>query len=121
MASGIAHDFNNALVPILGFCELLLLSSDTLSNKQKATKYLDTIQTAAKDAASVVSRLREFYRADKGHTPFTPVNIKRLVEQTITLTRPKWKEQAQAAGVTIDVALDLEPVPPIAREEAALR
>src|SRR5207237_5535185 len=23
MASGIAHDFNNALVPILGFCELL--------------------------------------------------------------------------------------------------
>jgi len=121
MASGIAHDFNNALVPILGFCELLQIRPEILSNRPKALGYLETIQTAAKDAANVVSRLREFYRADKGHTPFTPVNLKRLVEQTITLTRPKWKEQAQAAGVNIDVALELEPVPPIAGEESALR
>ena len=121
MVSGIAHDFNNALVPILGFCELLQIRPEILADRTKALTYLETIQTAAKDAASVVSRLREFYRADKGHTPFTPVNLKRLVEQTITLTRPKWKEQAQAAGVTIAVALELEAVPPIAGEESALR
>jgi CheY-like chemotaxis protein len=121
MASGIAHDFNNALVPILGFCELLQIRPDILADRPKALGYLETIQTAAKDAASVVSRLREFYRADKGHKPFAPVNLKRLLEQTITLTRPKWKEQAQAAGVTIDVAIELEPVPPIAGEESALR
>ncbi|MEA3213656.1 MAG: hypothetical protein QOE70_6713 [Chthoniobacter sp.] len=121
MASGIAHDFNNALVPILGFCELLQIRPEILANRPKALSYLDTIQTAAKDAASVVGRLREFYRADKGLKPFAPVHLKRLLEQTITLTRPKWKEQAQAAGVTIDVALELEPVPPIAGEESALR
>jgi signal transduction histidine kinase len=108
-------------VPILGFCELLQIRPEILADRTKALTYLETIQTAAKDAASVVSRLREFYRADKGHTPFTPVNLKRLVEQTITLTRPKWKEQAQAAGVTIAVALELEAVPPIAGEESALR
>ncbi len=121
MASGIAHDFNNALVPILGFCELLQIRPEILADRAKAQSYLETIQTAAKDAASVVSRLREFYRADKGHKPFAPVNLKRLLEQTITLTRPKWKEQAQAAGVHIDVALELEPVPPVAGEESALR
>ncbi len=121
MASGIAHDFNNALVPILGFCELLQIRPDILADRAKAQSYLETIQTAAKDAASVVSRLREFYRADKGHKPFAPVNLKRLLEQTITLTRPRWKEQAQAAGVHIDVSLELEPVPPIAGEESALR
>jgi signal transduction histidine kinase len=121
MASGIAHDFNNALVPILGFCELLQIRPDILADRVKAMSYLETIQTAAKDAASVVSRLREFYRADKGEKPFAPVNLKRLLEQTITLTRPKWKEQAQAAGVHIDVSLDLQPVPPIAGEESALR
>ncbi|MEO5738438.1 MAG: HAMP domain-containing sensor histidine kinase, partial [Variovorax sp.] len=121
MASGIAHDFNNALVPILGFCELLQIRPEILADRPKALSYLDTIQTAAKDAASVVSRLREFYRADKGHKPFAPVNLKHLLEQTVTLTRPKWKEQAQAAGVNIEVALDLDPVPPIAGEESALR
>ena len=121
MASGIAHDFNNTLVPILGFCELLLLSPAILSDRAKATRYLETIQTAAKDAASVVSRLREFYRPNKGERAFEPVSLKRLVEQAITLTKPKWKDQAQAAGATVEIALELEAVPPVAGEESALR
>ncbi|HYR59606.1 MAG TPA: PAS domain S-box protein, partial [Chthoniobacteraceae bacterium] len=121
MASGIAHDFNNALVPILGFSELLLLSPAVLADRQKTAKYLETIQTAAKDAASVVSRLREFYRPNKEDREFAPVSLKRLVEQSITLTKPKWKDQAQASGATVGIALDLEPVPPIAGEESALR
>ena len=121
MASGIAHDFNNALVPILGFCELLLLKPAILQDPQKATRYLETIQTAAKDAASVVSRLREFYRPNKGERDFAPVSLKRLVEQAVTLTKPKWKDQAQAAGATVEIALELEAVPPVAGEESALR
>ena len=121
MASGIAHDFNNALVPILGFCELLILSPAVMADRQKALRYLETIQTAAKDAASVVSRLREFYRPDKGDRAFAPVHLKRLVEQAITLTQPKWKDQAQANGATVEVVLDLEAVPPVAGEESALR
>ena len=121
MASGIAHDFNNALVPILGFCELLLLSPAIMADRKKSTKYLETIQTAAKDAASVVSRLREFYRPDKGDRAFAPVSLKRLVEQSITLTKPKWKDQAQAAGATVEVVLELDAVPPVSGEESALR
>ena len=121
MASGIAHDFNNALVPILGFCELLILSPAVMADRKKALSYLETIQTAAKDAASVVSRLREFYRPDKGDRAFAPVHLKRLVEQAITLTQPKWKDQAQANGATVEVVLDLEAVPPVAGEESALR
>jgi signal transduction histidine kinase len=121
MASGIAHDFNNALVPILGFCELLLLSPKVLADKEKAARYLETIQTAAKDASSVVARLREFYRPDKSGRDFAPVNLKRLAEQAITLTKPRWKDQAQAAGATIQIALELESVPSVSGEESALR
>jgi signal transduction histidine kinase len=121
MASGIAHDFNNALVPILGFCELLLLSPKVLGDKEKAARYLETIQTAAKDAASVVARLREFYRPDKSDRDFAPVNLKRLAEQAITLTKPRWKDQAQAAGATIQIALELESVPAVSGEESGLR
>jgi signal transduction histidine kinase len=121
MASGIAHDFNNALVPILGFCELLLLSPKVLGDREKAARYLETIQTAAKDAASVVARLREFYRPDKSDRDFAPVNLKRLAEQAITLTKPRWKDQAQAAGATIQIALELESVPAVSGEESGLR
>src|SRR3954470_17788529 len=62
MASGIAHDFNNTLTPILGFSELLLESPKLLDNKPEARRCLELLRTSAKDAASVVSRLREFYR-----------------------------------------------------------
>ncbi len=121
MASGIAHDFNNALVPVLGFCELLLLSPRVLDDKVKAKRYLETIQTAAKDAASVVGRLREFYRPDKNDRDFAPVSLKRIAEQAVTLTRPRWKDQAQAAGATVQIVLELEPVPNVSGEESALR
>lgn len=121
MASGIAHDFNNALVPILGFCELLQLSPDILADKKKSATYLETIRIAAQDAASVVGRLREFYRANEEHEKFSPVDLSKLVEQAINLTKPKWKDQAQAAGATVRVVPELSTVPSIAGEEPALR
>jgi signal transduction histidine kinase len=121
MASGIAHDFNNALVPILGFAELLKMSPTTLADRENAASYIDMIHTSAKDAASVVSRLRQFYRKQEEGEVFEAVNLDKLVKQTVTLTRPRWKDQAQANGATIQVRLDLEAVPAISGEEAALR
>src|SRR5207253_7734654 len=58
MASGIAHDLNNALVPALGFTELLLERPHELGDARKVQEYLHLIHTGAQDAASVVSRLR---------------------------------------------------------------
>ncbi len=121
MASGVAHDFNNALVPILGFSDLLLLSPETLENPERARSYLQSIQTAASDAASVVARLREFYRSSSEQVEFTPVDLPKLITQAVALTRPRWRDQAQAGGATIELKTELEPVPLIAGEEAALR
>ncbi len=121
MASGIAHDFNNALSPILGFSELLLTIPEVLDDREKATRYLEMIHTAAQDAASVVSRLREFYRHREKGEFFQPVHLNRLVEQSISLTQPRWKDQAQAEGKTIDIRADLKPVPFVAGNEAELR
>jgi signal transduction histidine kinase len=121
MASGIAHDFNNALVPILGFCELLQLSPQVLADRKKCLGYLETIQMAAKDAASIVARLREFYRANKPDEEFGAVYLNRLVNQAMSLTQPKWKDQVQASGITIQVVTDLAEVPPVHGEESALR
>lgn len=121
MASGVAHDFNNALVPILGFSDLLLSSSTALSDPKKARHYLQNIQTAAGDAASIVARLREFYRSHAEEMQPAPVDLAKLVEQAATLTRPRWRDQAQANGATIELRTELQPVPTISGEEAALR
>jgi CheY-like chemotaxis protein/anti-sigma regulatory factor (Ser/Thr protein kinase) len=76
--------------------------------------YLKSINTAATDAASVVNRLREFYRDSAEHEVFHPLDINTLVQQTVTLTQPRWKDQALSRGVTIrmttDLQLDLKPV-----------
>ena len=121
MASGVAHDFNNALVPILGFSELLQLSPGTLENRELANSYIGMIHTAAGDAAKVVSRLKQFYRKQQEGDLFDAVDVDKLVLQVFTLTRPRWKDQMQAAGVMIEVVPELGDVPPVRGDESALR
>ncbi|RMF87012.1 MAG: GAF domain-containing protein, partial [Nitrospinota bacterium] len=121
MASGIAHDFNNTLAPILGFSELILHSPDLWQDRERLRHYLQTIHTAAQGAAKVVNRLREFYRhRDKGEL-FLPLELNALIEQTILLTQPRWKDQALARGITIQVITDLQPIPLLNGNEAELR
>ncbi len=121
MANGIAHDFNNALAPILGFSELLLLKPDSLTDPKKVRNYVEMIHNAAKDSAKVVSRLREFYRYRDESEVFTPVVINDVVLQAISLTQPRWKDQALAAGVNIDIRTDMGDVPTVPGNEAELR
>ncbi len=121
MANGIAHDFNNALAPILGFSELMLMKPETLQDPLRARGYLEMIHNAAKDSAVVVSRLREFYRYRDESEVFMPVVINDLILQVISLTQPRWKDQALAAGVTIDVRTEMSNVPTVPGNEAELR
>jgi DNA-binding NtrC family response regulator len=62
MASRIAHEFNNALIPILGYVELMLEKDQLLADKEKARQYLKVVLAAAKDANRIADRLREFYQ-----------------------------------------------------------
>ena len=107
MASGIAHDFNNALSPILGFSEILLEHPERYGDWDKMKRYIESINTSAKDAASVVGRLRDFYRHREKTDVFSEVNLADLVDQVIDLSRPKWKDIAQASGITIAVNKDI--------------
>jgi signal transduction histidine kinase len=122
MASGIAHDFNNALAPILGFSELLLRRPESLRNEERARGYVEMIHTAAEDSAKIVARLREFYRYREENDVFTPVSLNDLIQQVISLTQPRWKDQAQANGVHVTIRTDLaQSIPTIAGNEAELR
>ena len=121
MASGIAHDFNNTLTPILGFSDLLLEKPGVLENKEQARRFLGFLRTAAQDAASVVNRLRQFYRPLDKNEELPVIDLNTVVAQSVSLTEPKWRRQTQATGITIQVQTKLQPMPPIAGDESELR
>ena len=121
MASGIAHDFNNALVGILGLSELLLHHPESLDDKQKVKRYVEMINTSAKDAGGVVNRLREFYRYREGREAYEMVDLNQLIKDSILLTEPMWKTQAEAKNISIIVQEDVQNVPLVAGNGGELR
>ena len=121
MVGGIAHDLNNALAPILGFTELLLHRPDYMDDKVKLGHYLERLHTSAEDATNVVKRLREFHRHREEGAFFTPVSINQMVEEVIGLTEPKWKHQALAENVSIQIEPSLGDISQVAGSAADLR
>jgi PAS domain S-box-containing protein len=119
MASGIAHDFNNSLSPIVGFAELLMRRPDMPT--ETAQQYVKLINTAARDAASVIRRLRELYRERAESTPDAAVDLGRCLEEATALTEPRWKSQAQSRGLTIKVVRDVAEIPVILGDPGAIR
>jgi len=119
MASGIAHDFNNTLSPILGFSELLLRRPDAGGAD---TDFVRLINTAARDAAAVVRRLSHLYREREEISTYGPVNFARCIEEAVALTQPRWRNEAQANGITIRLTTDVpESLPAVAGDESEIR
>lgn len=121
LASGIAHDFNNSLMPILGYTELLLNVPNILEDKERLKERLELVNLAAEDARDIVSRLREFYRPLAEDEVFASTNLNQLVAEAIQLTQPRWKEQAQAAGIAINMEPNLQEIPHISCDKSGLR
>ena len=119
MASGIAHDFNNALSTIRGFTDLLLQSEEKLEHKETAQRYLQHVRKAASNASETVARLRKFYRPREDED-FGRINLNSLVEEALSMTRPRWQDEALAEGAEIIVERDLHDVDTVQGNEAEL-
>jgi PAS domain S-box-containing protein len=105
MASGIAHDINNALAPVKLYTQVLLESENGLSERGRGN--LKTIRKAIDDVAETVARVREFYRPGESQPELLPMNLNDLVGDVLDLTRARWKDMPQKAGITIKVATEL--------------
>jgi len=122
MASGIAHDFNNALTLIMGSGEILLSDAERERlTKENAIPLLNDILTAARDASTLVRELRKFSRSDETGEVHQPVDLNAVLEQSVSLTKPKWDTQASQAGCRIQVVSDLQKIPVILGDAARLR
>ena len=121
MAGGVVHDFNNSLMSIIGYSELLLGDASLLDDRALVLHYLNTMNTAGRDASHVVSRLRDFYRPREDSDVFSAVDINGLLETVVPLTRPKWHDRALETGRSIRLELELQKVPPVLGNGAELR
>ncbi len=116
MAGGVAHDFNNVLAAILGRAQLLLRRTED----PEIRRQLQVIEKVALEAAQSVRRIQEFTRTRRLR-PFQTVDLSRVVEEAVELTRSRWKDEAQARGVVYDVRVETVPLPPVAGEPSELR
>ena len=110
MASGVAHDINNALSPVSAYTELLAKTIPNLPDN--ARKYLGHIRSAADDVAHIVGRMREFYRQRSGTEQLEAIDVNRLVAEVAELTRPRWRDDAQRQGISIEVVCKAAPALP---------
>lgn len=100
LASGVAHDFNNTLAGILGRAQLLQRTNDP----EKLKRGLDIIIKTAEDGAKTVKRIQDFARQRRDHN-FELVAIDQILLDASEITRPRWKNCAEASN--IHITLDL--------------
>ncbi|MBN1317988.1 MAG: GAF domain-containing protein, partial [Anaerolineales bacterium] len=105
MASGIAHDINNALAISILYLDLLQRNNSLDANVREK---LGIIHTSAKDISKIVERMRAFYRQRDERVPLMPVDLNKIVQQVIDLTKPRWKDMPQARGVMVETSLELQ-------------
>lgn len=101
LASGVAHDFNNTLAGILGRAQLLQRTDDL----EKIKRGLDIIIKTAEDGAKTVKRIQDFARQRRDHD-FELVSIDQILMDASEITRPRWKNCAEASN--IHITLDLQ-------------
>jgi signal transduction histidine kinase/CheY-like chemotaxis protein len=107
MASGIAHDINNALSPIVAYSDMLMATTPDLPETSR--RFLGIIRQSGEDISRIVARLREFYRSRSETEPLVEVDIKQLLDEVTTLTRPRWRDLAQRSGTSIQVVSEIQP------------
>ena len=103
LASGVAHDFNNTLTGILGRAQLLLTSRDA----QEIKRGLSLIVKTAEDGAKTVKRIQDFARQRRDHD-FVPVALDQILLDVSEITRPRWKDHAEANNQHISLDMQLK-------------
>ena len=86
LAGGIAHDFNNLLTAIVGYCDLILLSGDDLSQTARAD--VGEIKAAADRATALTRQILLFSRRQPLQPEAVVVNdvvtdVQRLLSRTL--------------------------------------
>jgi signal transduction histidine kinase/ActR/RegA family two-component response regulator len=116
LASGVAHDFNNTLAGILGRAQLMMRTDDP----EKLRRGLQIIIKTAEDGAKTVKRIQNFARQRRDHD-FAPVVVDQLLFDIGEMTRPRWKDHAEANNIYIRLDLQINSSSLVLGDESELR
>ena len=116
IARGIAHDVNNVLAIILGTTELMLTRTQNAATREG----LEVIEEAAWRGAETVRRLQGFTAA-RGKEEFLAVDLNAAILDAVGITRPRWKDEAEAQSLRLEVVTDLGEVPRVLGNPVELR
>ena len=116
LASGVAHDFNNTLSGILGRAQLLQRTDDP----EKIRCGLEIIIKTAEDGAKTVKRIQDFARQRRDHN-FELVAIDQILMDASEITRPRWKNCAEASNIHITLHLHIESNAMVMGDDSELR
>jgi PAS domain S-box-containing protein len=112
MGSGLAHDFNNILAGILGKTQVILrsLEKGVVPDIPILSQGLMAIERKATRGSRTVERIQDFagIRTDQ---MFKHVDVNRIINTAIEITKPIWKDQCEAKGIKIDIGFDVGLVP----------
>src|SRR4030095_9121485 len=116
LASGVAHDFNNTLAGILGRAQLLQRSNDP----EKIQRGLEIIIKTAEDGAKTVKRIQDFARQRRDHD-FELFSIDQILTEASEITRPRWKNCAEAENIHINLDLQINSNAMVMGDDSELR
>jgi len=103
LAGGVTHRLNNALGTILGWTQWLLRQNPD----ERSQRGLNIIRLAAQEAADLVDQVQRFSRLQREEEPRTIVDLNEVVCDALRMTEPRWRDEAQADNVTIEVISQL--------------
>lgn len=106
MAAGISHNLNNILTGVLGPARFL----------QRATtdpEILEDVDSIVRSTLRATDLIRKLHMstAFMSTTELQQVDVNHVVLEAVQQTRPRWKDEAEARGVTVDLVARLTDVP----------
>lgn len=116
LTGGLAHSMNNTLAVIVGRAQIV---QEQLTNEDLRQE-LQSLQRVARGGADALRQLYQF-AAERDGRETTRVDVNAIVHQVIQLTRFRWRDDAEASGISIDIVKDLEVVPQVWGQAALLR
>jgi signal transduction histidine kinase/ActR/RegA family two-component response regulator len=116
LTGGMAHSVNNTFAVIIGRAQILEEELDD----ERVSEELRGIQASARAGADSLRRLQQFAAGDGGRPP-ERLDLNALVSDVVQLTRFRWRDDAEANGIVVDVVKDLAPVPAVLGYPALVR
>ena len=107
LAAGVSHNLNNTLTGVSLPAQLIQRSTEDPDIRESA----DQIAASVLKAQDIIKRLNESVRGTEEE--IERVDLNAVIEEAIQTTSPRWKDEAEAQGIAIEITTELEEISPI--------